>query len=511
MKIIPHPLTAAFACLAVALPAKGQTDRLWQNVTYEAEISATVSDGNFAPFWLTSNKYGLSSVKNNSGYLRGGVFRRTEADSLRHWRIGYGADMAIPVEFTSKFIVQQFYVDVQYKRVRLSLGQKEQPMELRNAALSSGAMTSGINARPIPQARIELPDYWVIPGTRGWVAVKGHVAYGMFTDDKWQTDMVLPTERYTKHALFHSKAGYLRLGNTDKFPVTLTGGFEMGVQFGGEAWNVTRRPDDLSDFDAGYVNMGHSLSDFWNAFIPGGEDAADGDYANVEGNHLGSWHLSAKYHGKGWSLRAYAEHFFEDHSQLFFQYGWKDMLYGVEAEFPKNPFVSTFVYEHIGTKDQTGGLYHDATSILPDQISGADNYYNHGTFTGWQHWGQALGNPLLVSPIYNSNGIIYFYHNRITAHHFGLSGQPLAELAYRALFTHTKSYGTYDTPLPDPAYGNYFMLELNYQPRRLQGWSFVGAVATNGGSLLGRSTGGMLTIRKTGRIGGKKQARMAQY
>lgn len=486
---------------AGSYPAQAQFSRLGQDVTYSAEISTTVSGGDFAPFWLTANKYGLSSIKNNSGYLRGGIFRSTAADSARRWHIGYGADMAVPVEYTSKFVVQQLYVDIQYKHGRLSLGQKEYPMELRNQALSSGAMTSGINARPLPQARLELPDYWTIPGTKGWLALKAHIAYGMFTDGNWQEDAVPPTEHYAKNVLYHSKAGFLRIGNRDRFPVTLTGGFEMGVQFGGEAWNVNKRPDDLSDFDPGYVNIGHGFSDFWNAFIPGGQDASDGDFTNVEGNHLGSWHLSVQYHGKNWSVRTYAEHFFEDHSQLFFQYGWKDMIYGIEAELPENPFVSTFVYEHIGTRDQTGGLYHDATALLPIQISGVDNYYNHGAYTGWHHHGQGLGNPLLISPVYNTNGRIYFMHNRITAHHFGISGRPLNELGYRMLFTHSKSYGTYDTPLPDPAYGNYFMLELDYHPRRLRGISLTGAFATNGGSLLGRSTGGMLTLRKTGLFG----------
>lgn len=498
-------LAAVLFLLTGSTCAQAQINRLGDNVTYNAEISGTASNGDFAPFWLTSNKYGLSSIKNNSGYARGGIFRRTEADSARRWRIGYGVDLAVPINYTSKFIVQQLYVDIQYKHGRLSLGQKEYPMELCNPALSSGALTSGINARPIPQVRLELPDYWTIPGTKGWMALKGHLAYGVFTDNNWQRNFVIPEARYTKNTLYHSKAGYLRIGNLKKFPVSLTGGFEMGVQFGGEAWNVGKREDDLSDFDPSYVNMGHSFSDFWYAFIPGGHDASDGAYNNVEGNHLGSWHLSAKYHGKGWSIRTYAEHFFEDHSQLFFQYGWKDMVYGIEAELPANPFISTFVYEHIGTKDQTGGIYHDRTSLLPDQISGADNYYNHSNLTGWQHWGQAIGNPLLVSPIYNTNGRIYFYHNRITAHHFGIAGQPLKDLGYRMLFTHSRSYGTYEIPQPDPKYGNYFMLEFTYQPHQLRGFSFIGAVGTNGGNLLGRSTGGQLTLRKTGIVGRKKR------
>lgn len=502
MKLYKH-LILLCALALTTLNVRAQKERLWTNIEYNAELNAVYSDGDYAPFWLTSNKYGLSSIKNKSGYLRAGLFRSAANDSARNWRIGYGIDVAAAVRHSSKFIPQQWYFDVHYKRVALSMGQKERPMELRNQALSSGAMTSGINARPVPQVRFELPNYWTIPGTKNWVHLKAHIAYGLFTDDSWQTDFVSPGRRYNQNVLYHSKAGFLRIGNLEKFPITLTGGFEMNAQFGGEAWNVIKRPDDTSDFDPSYVYVGHGLSQFWNAFIPGGSDATDGDYKNVEGNHLGSWHISAQYHANNWSVRGYAEHFYEDHSQLFWQYGWKDMVYGVEAELPKNPFVNTLVYEHIRTNDQTGGVYHDATDIVSDQISGMDNYYNNAMYTGWQHWGMGMGNPLLISPIYNNDGRIEFKHNRIVAHHFGVSGQPCTELGYRILYTHTKSWGTYVVPTTDPKYGNYFMLELNYQPRFLKGFSFIGAVATNGGSLLGNSKGAMITIRKSGILGRK--------
>lgn len=60
--------------------------------------------------------------------------------------------------------------------------------------------------------------------------------------------------------------------------------------------------------------------------------------------------------------------------------------------------VTTLVYEFLRTTDQSGAIYHDHTEAIPDQISARDNYYNHGLYTGWQHWGQAIGNPLFTSP-----------------------------------------------------------------------------------------------------------------
>ena len=107
-------------------------------------------------------------------------------------------------------------------------------MELKNSELSSGSQTLGINARPIPQVRIALPDYWTIPYTKNWLAVKGHIAYGMTTDDGWQKDFTKQEMRYNEHTLYHSKAGYLKVG-----PGKLTAelGLEMACQFGGKIYD----------------------------------------------------------------------------------------------------------------------------------------------------------------------------------------------------------------------------------------------------------------------------------
>ena len=46
---------------------------------------------------------------------------------------------------------------------------------------------------------------------------------------------------------------------------------------------------------------------------------------------------------------------------MFFQYGrWKDGHIGLEITFPKNRFIDTFVYEGLGTKDQTGPMLYDS-------------------------------------------------------------------------------------------------------------------------------------------------------
>ena len=197
-----------------------------------------------------------------------------------------------------------------------------------------------------------------------------------------------------------------------------------------------------------------------------------------------------------------AEHFFEDHSQMFVQYGWRDMLWGIEAHLPRNPFVDGVVVEYLKTDDQTGGLYHDKNDLVPEQISGKDNYYYHHVYGAWQHWGQCMGNPIILSPIYNDNHEIEPYHSRVRSFHVGLEGTPADDLHYRLLFTHLMSLGTYDKPCIDSEYQNYFMAELTYSPQAecLRGWAVTGAYGYNRGDLISNSTGLSLSISKTGKL-----------
>ena len=242
------------------------------------------------------------------------------------------------------------------------------------------------------------------------------------------------------------------------------------------------------------MKLPSGLSSFWNVFIPGGSDPTDGDYPNKEGNTVGAWHLALQYYGnednpaKAWNAKLYAQHMFEDESQMFWQYGWKDIMLGAEINLPKNPVVSTVLYEYLTSKDQSGPIYHDETSIIPDQISALDNYYNHGLYGGWQHAGFGMGNGLFISPLYN-NGSISFTHNRIQAHHVGISGSPLKGLDYKLLFSYEKSWGTYAMPLIDPQEGWTMFVQAAYRPAWLKNCGVTLAYGHNGGKLLGNSNG----------------------
>ena len=161
-------LTLWLAAGCLSLPAIAQqTDT---TLTYRIEASGNLSDGTYAPLWFTANRYGLSSQKPNSGYIRAGLHYGKKLN--RHWRIEAGLDLAGAADQVSGFVIQQAYADIAWKFLRLSIGSKERPgfPLTKNERLSSGMMVEGPNARPVPQVRIDIPEYVTIPGTGNWLA-----------------------------------------------------------------------------------------------------------------------------------------------------------------------------------------------------------------------------------------------------------------------------------------------------------------------------------------------------
>lgn len=464
---------------------------------YLGEASVTFSSGAHAPFWLSNNRWGLSSIEKNSGYARAGFFR--DMDYTRKFSWGFGVDLAAAYNYTSSFIIQQLYGEIRYRSLNLTIGSQEWTNGIVSAELSSGDMLFSQNSRPIPQARIEMPEYQPVPFTNRWLSVKGYFSMGMYTDGRWQRHYVAPDDLRSEHRLFHSKGLFLRGGDLDRFPLTFDAGLEMAAQWGGTSYSTNPYTGEK------YVtHLPHGFKDMLKVIFPtaGGDSSQPlqtSELTNCYGNHVGQWSFALNYQPKSsqWGARLYYEHYFDDHSMLFFDHAWKDMLVGLELNIPSNPVISTFLYEYIVTKDQSGAVYWDYTSELPSQISGADNYYNQDLFSNWQHWGMGTGNPLLISPIYNADRF-NFRHNRIKGHHFGWKGVPCPDVDYRVLLTYTRSWGSYFHPTTSVLHNFNCLIETNYHPRQLPGWNARLSLAADGGRLLGKSFGAMLTISKTG-------------
>lgn len=491
--------------------------RFEEGLTYNIELQSTLSNSK-TPLWLNANRYGLSSLDETNGYTRAGVFRPLHTDSTRRWGIGYGVDLALPYNFTSNFVVQQAFVEARWLHGVLSIGSKEYPMELKNNSLSSGSQTLGINARPVPQVRLALPDYWTLPIANGWLHFKGHLSYGRMTDDNWQHDFTQRKSKYADDVLYHSKAGYLKIGKeSSSFPLSVELGLEMAVTFGGTSYQFD------SDGNMTVLKCEADLNSFWNAFMPGGYDAGEDVYQNVEGNQVGSWLLRLNWDEPKWRVSIYADKYFEDHSSMFqldydgygsgdeweerkksryLLYDFKDIMLGAELNLKNYDLIKNVVFEYIYTKYQSGPIYHDHTSSISDHIGGNDNFYNHGIYTGWQHWGQVIGNPLYRSPIYNTDGSICVENSRFMAFHLGLDGSPFERFTYRLLASYQEGLGTYDKPYTKKHHNFSFLVEGKYsfKWKTLKGWSVKGGYGMDFGHILGNNHGFQLTITKSGKF-----------
>ena len=484
------------------------TRRNWLRETeLTMEMSATGSTSSYAPLWLTANRYGLSSVKPLSMYVRARVERDIANDSTRKWRLGYCLDLAAALGHERVGIVQQAYVEGAWKVLRLTLGAKQQPLETQNPELSSGAMGLGINARPIPQARLDI-DWFSFPGTKGWWQWKLHGSYGWMTDGRWQESWTKEGMRYAKHTRYHEKALYWQFGRKDIFPLTYEIGLRMMSEFGGTSYNVQSVRAHDGQKTTYYHDNG--LRAYWDALLCRGSDATDGSNPNVSGNHLGSYIMQLKYHGRKWQARAYWERFFEDHSMLTVQYGIRDMLIGAEVNVPRNPFITSVVLEYITSTDQSGAVYHDGTHNIPDAMAGRDDYYNHLLYAGWQHYGQTLGHPFFTSPLYNGaynersdyDGILSFWNNRLKGWHIGLSGDPSPQWHWRVLASFTRNWGNYALPFDEMRRQTYLLAEGRFSPtRRAKGWDFTLGIACDRGGLIGNNFGAQMTVRKSLRLG----------
>lgn len=471
------------------------------------EVSGKVSSGNFAPLWLSSNRQGVVSPYANSAYERigyqhdfyfGKPNENHEGTEDKDWHIQAAADIMLSQNAQQKFSIHQLYGEISYKKVSLTIGQKERQIDLRNNSLTSGGLSQGINAQPIPEV-LGSVDYFSIPFCNHWWKWRGRIGYGKTTDGNWQKNWVadINSNRYTSNYLYCERMIGWKIGDEERFPLVFEPSLQMMTQFGGTTYNVAGRNHD--DASVPIVHA-ENFNAFWHAFWPmGSNDETDGNMPNSAGNTLGSYNFAVSWITDTWKIRGYFERIFEDQSMLTVQYGIFDHLAGIDIDLPENPYVTSILVEHMSTKDQAGPVYHDKSPNIPESYTGIDNYYNHHLYPGWQNYGMTIGNPLLTSPIYNSNHDLHFYNNRVRALHIGVNGQPNDWLSWGVIATFTRNWGTYAQPYDDVRNQQYFLTEISILPRHIPDWQFTFGIGYDHGDLenIGNSVGAQLTIRKT--------------
>lgn len=477
------------AILSFSVVARENNDSL----RYRAEIGATFSGGEQTPFWMVNDHYGFSGLKKNNAWIRAGIFH--DLDKSKRFSWGAGIDLGVALNFERVFIPQQVFAEVKYRCLNAMIGQKEMQDDIITSDLASGAMTVSCNARPIPQLRIGIFDYADFWGCNGWFAIKGYLGYGIFTDNTWIKNWASANTEYTLNQLYATRAIYFRGGDSRQFPLVGELGLRMDSQFGGTTYfaekdgvRATRKnPTDWKAWIKGMIPMG------------GDSSTPVGEQANVQGNFLGNWSFALGwYDPKGWSVKVYYQHFFEDHSMMFFDYPWKDGYWGIEGKLPRNPYISEAVVESLTTRFQSGPIFHDHNANVPYQVSGVDAYYNNSWYQSWSNYGMAIGNPLLISPIYNANHSNSFLHNRVQAWNVGLKGEPSKQVDWKLRLSGIQSWGSYERPTATVMHDFSMLAEVKYHPLCLKGWEGSLSIAFDKGNLIGNSFGVGISIAKTG-------------
>ena len=139
---------------------------------------------------------------------------------------------------TRNVFIQQAYAEIGYRSLLLSVGSKERYNSLWDRNLSSGDMVQSPNARPIPEVNLSMPEFTVVPWTKGLLQVRGDFAMGRSFDTDYLEDFANVKQTYVKNVLWHHKSFFLRIKDTrNDFPLSFTMGAQHFAQWGGTSTN----------------------------------------------------------------------------------------------------------------------------------------------------------------------------------------------------------------------------------------------------------------------------------
>ena len=483
-------------------------------IDYEAGVTVNASSGDLAPHYIMANRYG--TVTQGKSTLVNAKFIHS-MDTTKRFSYGFGAEVwagwasdaayqqylggnwTENAQHPSRVWLQQLYGEIKYRGCILAVGVQEHRSSFIDADLGSGDLVLSGNARPMPGVRAGFVDFQDIPFTEGWVQIDGEVAYYKDMQDSWlENHYNFYSSSITRGSYSNYKRCYFRAKPRERFSVTV--GMQAACQFLGERTIYFR--GNLREVQKSNDAFKAFYKAFWPSGGSGGSVQGDADY--YEGNHLGSWDLAARYRlSDGSTVRGYFQKPFEDGSGIGLLNGW-DGVYGIEYRARKSGWVTGALVEYLDFTNHSGPI-HWAPGDFPgtaisDQATGSDDYYNNYFYNGYANRGMAIGTPVLLSPIYNSDGVIKFRHTRVRGFHAAIMGGVTPRLDYRAMVMHRKSWGTPYVPLLATESATSAMIEGEYRLAAALPLTIKAQVAIDHGSLTGNSLGCLVSVVYRGSI-----------
>lgn len=508
-------LLTAICLLSVLslLSAKEPADTL---AFWQADGIATLSSGFFAPHYFSANRFGLLSSGDNM-LFSAKVVRGLDRD--HRFSYAFGAQVvggyASTVNYTrfdnvtgnfvnnpiypSRAAIQQLYATVKWRSLFLTAGMKEEEPALVDKALSSGDLVHSGNARPIPQGRVGFVDFQPVPFTHGVLKVQGEFAYGKYTDAKWWERHSDKYNSFTTSGIWYVyRKLYFRVDASHFF--SLTFGAQAAGQFGGKSVYMKHGKVDFVD------NRGIKFVDFIKMIVP----LENGREGFKQGNTIGSWDLRADFFLRGGAkLSGYVEFPWEDGSGMAKRNGF-DGLYGIELKLPGNrPALGGAVVEYLDLVNQSGPIHFnpgdfDGTHIT-SHATGADDYYNNRYYNSYANYGNMIGSPMVMGPIYNLDGYNYVIGNRMRGIHLGAQGWIAGNISWEAKFGWRKAYGNGFLALIPPRHSTSALAGVKWSVGAVKGMVVGGKIALDRGSLPQNSFGAEISVAYSGVIFSKSK------
>ena len=446
------------------------------------------------PFWFRANQYSTIPNQLPTLNLRASRHELRTFRKNNDWKYGYGAAVVLNAGTKSNLVLPELYASLRYKIFELYAGRRKETFGLCDSTLNTGSYSWSGNALPMPKITLQVPEYTVVPYTKGWLQFKGSYAHGWFGEN-----------RFVSHNFLHQKTLYLRLGKPQS-QFKWYAGFNHQVQWGG-----------LANYDARAVTNDQKfpsdLLAYW--YVISGSGGKIGkvkkfsafDSTNRVGNHLGTIDIGLEIDLKRSRLFIYRQNIYEDGS-LYYLNSINDGLNGISftnlfATRQKGKFsVHKILFEYLNTTSQGGRDFGTTPGTL-----GNDNYFNHQQFRdGWTYQGRVIGTPFVTNRFDSKekfqgsdfhNGFENANNNRVQVYHVGVQGYFGKDIAFLSKISFSKNYGTYGFPYPTTPRQYSGLLQVMGKLPYLGGLQWTAATAWDYGGLYDDSFALRLGVRKT--------------
>lgn len=456
-----------------------------QQLFLEVNLETLLSNGDFAPFWTFQNRQGLYGYMPKGGHAD--VYAKYSHRFSQHHQVEAGLGVAYTSNRYPKAFLHKFFVSYTNPLCELWIGAKPHVSypDLIEPSVASGSLAFSNNAPPIPSLGFKTNGFLEVPFTKNYLSFYLDFTAGKSLENAFINHYAKDvTKSFVEDISYHTKSFYLRIGNSSsEFPLLLTLGGIHAAQWGGNpSYKEGELPHTFKDFLR--VVMGKS----------GGETASTSDQINALGNQFGQYYVGLSYESNGVRWNLYHKHYFEDKSGIEWNNG-PDGLWGISYQSKKKQIVSEVVLEYLTTMNQSGPFHiirFDRYNGIEGRGGGADNYYNNGEYPmGLLYNGYNIGNPLMLSPLYNEKTMLGgFRHNRVQAYHLGILGHytPL-RISYEMKLSNIKSYGSINSVLPSPLSSTVSFLRINYNLKSYPSVTIYGYGSADFGTLIPDSQG----------------------